>query len=171
VRLRDEPDLTVVGHGPLVGRQLELRAFESALDALSRRQTSCLALNGGQGVGKSRLLTELAGAAARRGYLVFDGRATELERDMPFGVWVDALDDYVRSIGDDGLERLVGDRVVELARVLPSVRAAGRQQEPVLGDERFRAHRAVRFLLERLATQRPVVVVLDDLHWADDASL
>jgi DNA-binding CsgD family transcriptional regulator len=171
VRLRDKPDLTVLGHGPLVGRQLELKTLESALDALSHRRTSYLALSGAPGVGKSRLLTELAGAAARRGYLVLGGGATELEREMPFGVWVDALDDYVRSIGSDGLQRLVGERVSELARVLPSVRAAGRQQEPVLGDERFRAHRAVGFLLERLAAQRPVVVVLDDLHRADDASL
>ena len=63
------------------------------------------------------------------------------------------------------------DAVGELADVLPSLRArAGRPQASV-ADERYRAHRAVRKLLELLAAERPLVLVLDDLHWSDGASI
>ena len=61
--------------------------------------------------------------------------------------------------------------MAELARVLPSAAAGGDIALGGLHDERFRAHRAVRALLQRLAEQRPVVLVLDDVHWADDASV
>ena len=79
------------------------------------------------------------------------GRGAELEQDLPFGVWVDALDDHVAWLGPERLERMLGDRVAELARVLPSVSAGGATPAPALQDERYRAHRAVRALLEQLA--------------------
>ena len=99
------------------------------------------------------------------------GRGAELERDLPFGVWVDALDDHAAWLGPERLKRMLGDRVAELARVLPSVSAGDAAPAPALQDERYRAHRAVRALLERLAATAPVVVLLDDLQWADDSSL
>ena len=95
------------------------------------------------------------------------GRASELERELPFGVWEDALAEHAALLGVDRLERLVGDQLPELAAVLPAV---GRVPAG-LQDERYRTHRAVRALLEALATRQPVVLALDDLHWADDASL
>jgi DNA-binding NarL/FixJ family response regulator len=156
--------------GPLVGRRQELASLEAALDGLRSPGARWLVLDGEPGTGKTRLLAELAARAQAREHLVLVGRGSEMERDLPFGVWVAALDDHVAALGADRLEALVGDRAAELARVLPS--AASR--EPALGglqDERFRAHRAVRALLVGLAARTPVVLVLDDLHWADDASL
>ena len=99
------------------------------------------------------------------------GRGAELERDLPFGVWIDALDDHADWLGPERLQRMLGDRVGELARVLPSVTAATPAAPLALQDERYRAHRAVRALLERLAAANPVIVLLDDLQWADDSSL
>lgn len=148
-----------------------MRAVEDALARLSGSRSGWLVLSGEPGVGKTRLLAELLDRAGRQRHLVLTGRGAELEREMPFGVWVDALEEHVCSIGQKGLERLAGERVDELARILPCVRATQRPRGAALYDERYRAHRAVRFLIERLAAQRPVVVALDDLHWADDASL
>ena len=70
-----------------------------------------------------------------------------MERELPFGVWVAALDDHVAALGPDRVEALVGDRAAELARVLPSAAASGGAPLGGLQDERFRAHRAVRALL------------------------
>jgi DNA-binding NarL/FixJ family response regulator len=166
------PDTAVVPRGQLVGREPELRAVEDALaPLLSGSSSGWLVLSGEAGVGKTRLLAELFDRASCRRHLVLRGRGAELEREMPFGVWVDALEDHVCSIGRKELERLAGDRVEELARILPCLRSTRHPLGTALYDERYRAHRAVRLLIERLAAQHPVVVALDDLHWADDASL
>src|SRR3954471_23935857 len=154
-------------NGTLLGRRAELAAVDAALEALAARHGAVLAFSGEGGIGKTRLLGELEGRAGAAGALVLSGRASELERELPFGVWEDALTEHAEFLGVDRLERLVGDQLPELAAVLPTV---GRVPAG-LQDERYRTHRAVRALLEALAQLQPVVVVLDDLHWADDASL
>jgi len=151
----------------LLGRRAELAAVDAALERLERRHSAVLAFSGEGGIGKTRLLEELAARAEATGALVLSGRASELERELPFGVWEDALAEHAEFLGPERLERLVGDQLPELAAVLPAV---GRVPAG-LQDERYRTHRAVRALLEALARSQPVVLVLDDLHWADDASL
>jgi DNA-binding CsgD family transcriptional regulator len=161
---------TAVEQGALVGRRRELAVVATALQGIGR-DARFLALSGEPGIGKTRMLEELARRGSERGFTVLTGRGAELERDLPFGVWVDALDDHAAWLGSDRLERMVGDRIAELARVLPSVDAGGAAPAPALQDERYRAHRAVRALLEQLAAAAPVLVLLDDLQWADDSSL
>ncbi len=153
---------------PLVGCRDELAGLTAALGGLRSRGTRWLAVTGEPGIGKTRLLAELCAQAEARDHLVLVGSGAELERELPFGVWVAALDDHVAGLGHARVEALVGDRMTELARVLPS---AGDAPPGGLHDERFRAHRAVRALLQALAERRPVVLVLDDVHWADDASV
>ena len=135
------------------------------------RAARFVAISGEPGIGKTRLLEELGRRAEERDAVVLIGRGAELERDLPFGVWIDALDDHADWLGPERLQRMLGDRVGELARVLPSVTAATPAAPLALQDERYRAHRAVRALLERLAAANPVIVLLDDLQWADDSSL
>ena len=161
---------TSVETSAFVGRRQELAAVAAALQGLGR-DARYVALSGEPGIGKTRLLEELARRATDRGCTVLTGRGAELERDLPFGVWVDALDDHAAWLGSDRIERMLGDRVAELARVLPSIDAGDAAPAPALQDERYRAHRAVRALLEHLAAAAPVVVLLDDLQWADDSSL
>src|SRR5215218_2481460 len=154
----------------LVGRRRELAAVATALQGIGR-DARYVAISGEPGIGKTRMLEELARRGEERGCVVLTGRGAELERDLPFGVWVDALDDHAAWLGPGRLERMLDDRVAELSRVLPSVSAPGAAPAPALQDERYRAHRAVRALLEQLAAATPVVVLLDDLQWADDSSL
>src|SRR4051794_23951929 len=93
-----------------------------------------------------------------------------MERDLPFGVLVDALDDHLDHLEPHRLSRLEDGVRVELARVFPSLSALPTTGVAAAQDERYRTHRAIRSLLETLAT-RPLVVILDDVHWADPASL
>jgi DNA-binding CsgD family transcriptional regulator len=152
-----------------IGRRQELAALDQALDGIKVPRPRWLVVSGEPGIGKTRLLRELAERAAARRHPVFVGRGAELESDMPFAIWIDALDDHVASLGERRLEALIGERVAELARVLPSAGDGGGAGG--LQDERFHAYRAVRALLQRMAMGTPVVLILDDVHWADDASL
>jgi DNA-binding NarL/FixJ family response regulator len=155
---------------PTVGREAELEQLEAALDALAREGSVCVAVEGEPGIGKTRLLGELRRCAEDRGCLVLAGSATEFERDLPFSVWVDALDAYVASQELSLSDVWDAEAVGELAEVIPSLRRSGSGTRTSVADERYRAHRAVRKLLELLAADRPLVVVLDDLHWSDGAS-
>ena len=82
----------------LVGRSEELAVLDGALARLEDGTPGAIELCGEPGIGKTRLLGELARRAAERGHLVLSGRASELERDLPFWIFVDALDEYLRSL-------------------------------------------------------------------------
>jgi len=158
-------------HYRLVGRTDELDALGRARDELERGPPGAIERVGEPGIGKTRLLSELTARAERRGYLVLAGAASELERDLPFSVFVDALDEYVESLDPNELTTLDDDVQAELAHVLPSLSALAAGRAVALQHERYRSHRAVRALLEHLALTRPLVLVLDDFHWADSASV
>ena len=156
----------------LLGRAPELELLRGALDHACEGEGCFVAVLGEAGIGKTRLLGELAELAVARGCLTLGGRAADFERELPYSLLGDALDDYLRSLDPRLLERLATDRLGALAAVFPSLRSLGEAVDyPVSATERFRVHRAVRELLERLAAPRPVVLVLDDLQWADGASL
>ena len=99
------------------------------------------------------------------------GSASELERDLPFWVFVDALDEYAEGLDPRRLEQLDETARTELAHVFPSLSALGNGGGVALQDERYRTHRAVRDLLETLAASKPLVLILDDLHWADSGTI
>jgi DNA-binding NarL/FixJ family response regulator len=155
----------------LVGRAVELDALDHALDELDRGRPCALEVVGEPGIGKTRLLRELGDRAEARGHLVLAGSASELERDVPFAVFLDALDEYLQSVAARTIEGLDADVRAELAPVFPSLADGGGGQASGLQLERYRSHRAVRKLLELLADEKPLVLVLDDVHWADAASV
>ena len=159
-----------VATAPLVGRAEELALLDGALAELARGEWKAVELVGEPGIGKTRLLAELATRASHREQLVLSGSASELERDLPFWVFVNALDDYVRGLDPRLLDLLDPDVRAELANVFPSLSHLADQDDPSQ-RERYRTHRAVRELLERLTATRPLVLILDDVHWADPASV
>jgi ATP/maltotriose-dependent transcriptional regulator MalT len=153
----------------MVGRTTELGLLDGALADVERSRPAALALVGEPGIGKTRLLTELGERADARGALVLSGSASEFERDLPFWVFVDALDEYVQSVEPHRLADLDEDARADLGHVLPSLARDGRGG--LLQAERYRTHRAVRALLEALARPKPLVLLLDDLHWADSGTI
>ena len=155
----------------LVGRTSELSLLDLALSRLERQGPVALALVGEPGIGKTHLLSELCARAERRGYLVLSGSASELERDLPFWVFVDALDEYLRGLEPRRLAGLDEADRVQLGHVFPSLDADGAGVGAGQRDERFRTHGAVRRLFETLAVTKPFVLVLDDVHWADAGTI
>jgi DNA-binding NarL/FixJ family response regulator/tetratricopeptide (TPR) repeat protein len=149
----------------IVGRARELAQLESLLGAVRSGRGRSIEIAGEPGVGKTALIAELSARAG--GWQVLTGRGTEFEADVPFGIFADALDDAVAALGPDRAKRLSGDRLGELATMLPSIAAP----TPSLDGERHQLHYAARALLAGMADARPLLLVLDDVHWADPASL
>ncbi len=154
---------------PIVGRDTEVERMLSVLDGLETG--AVVAVEGEPGIGKTRMLAELASAADERRFVVLEGRGNEGELDVPFAPFLAALDDYLGSVNPRVLRPEDADGRNELARIFPSLAALGdRGAEPVQ-EERYRSHRAVRALLEGLAARQPLLLIIDDAHWADSASI
>src|SRR3954447_6596804 len=114
---RDTLRATLIARSPPHNRTTLVRALSRNLE----RRSVALVLVGEPGIGKTRLLAELAARADERGQLVLYGSASELERELPFWVFVDALDEYVQGLEPRRLEALDDDVRTELAQVLPSL--------------------------------------------------
>jgi len=153
------------GTSRLTGRERELSVVEQVLDGRS----GCLTIVGEPGIGKTRLTEALRERVEAREGVVLRGGGAEFEGDVAFGVIVDALDRSVAALGNEP-GRIGAATVAELARVFSAL-PGGHGPAPGLDAERFRLHHAVRAVLEHLAAERPVALVLDDLQWADAASL
>src|ERR1700755_105151 len=157
---------------PLVGRDRELEVLGQLLEETCAHNSRFVFVTGEPGIGKTCLLLELIREAERRGCLALRGSAAEFERELPFGLVVDAFDEYLESLDPREFNRLSPEDLRELAGVSPPLSSLNPgSDQPTTAAERFRAHRAVRDLMERLAARQPLVVILDDLHWADGASL
>jgi tetratricopeptide (TPR) repeat protein len=149
------------------GRADELAQLDEALAGAVAGTGRVIAILGEAGIGKSRLVAEAAAGAARRGVTVLVGRSYASEQILPFGPWVDALRARVAE-DTELLERLGPGLRAELARVMPEVAAT-----PPAGAGAADVHRvfeSVAQVVERLGGRRPLLIVLEDLHWADELS-
>ncbi|MDQ5832734.1 MAG: AAA family ATPase [Actinomycetota bacterium] len=131
-------------------------------------------VGGEPGSGKSRLVREFATTAADDGALVLYG-ACDAVVHTPYGPFVEALDHLAKVLDPDELSAALGTTGGELTRLLPelAVRVAG-LPAPVKADpdtERHRLHTAVNDLLTSVGRERPVLLVLEDGHWADAPTL
>jgi DNA-binding CsgD family transcriptional regulator len=157
--------------GAVVGRKRELAELDLALGRLANRQPWVIQLVGEPGIGKSRLVAELAQRAEARRCLVLVGRAAEFEQDVPFGAIIDALNDHLGALDSADVRALQPHALQELAHVFPSLSGFADDTSAPRGQaDRYRFHYALRAVLERLAARRPVLIALDDVHWADPAS-
>jgi DNA-binding CsgD family transcriptional regulator len=162
----------LVGKRGLVGREAELGVVEGLVRALRNGQGGALYVAGEPGIGKTALLGEGLERSRQHGCLTLSGRAAELELELPFAVFTDALEHHLRSSQWAGVESLDDEQLALLAIVLPSLAwRRVRGHAAAQPDERHRLLRAMRALLESLASRQPLVLALDDLHWADAASV
>ena len=162
--------------GVFVGRQREMGELKGALeDALSGRGR-LVTLVGEPGIGKTRTSEELATYARMRGAQVFWGRCYEEQGVPPYWPWVQAIRSYVREREPEQLRSEMGAGAADIAEVVSDVRARLPELEPApsLDDPeqaRFRLFDSIAAFLRTSGQKQPLLIVLDDLHWADKPSL
>ena len=175
------PDATTAhnaarGLSPFVGRAKQLslldRLHEHVLTGLGGR---AVIVWGEAGIGKTRLMEEVGARAAGRGALVLWGRSLEDEGAPAYWPWMQVLRALHRSVDIDVIQRAVGMHGSELAILSPELGGADSDQQPSSthsgAEARFRMFDAVAMMLQDLAKEHPLVLMLDDLHDADRASL
>ncbi len=158
---------------PMYGRSTELDAVSAVLSGLDRDDVPLVEVTGDPGLGKTRLLAEAAVLAKQRGLVVLWGRAEEAERYAPFFPLADALTDHLAEAGAVVMDRLVMDSpyLATLMTAFPDVRSVSGITLPFGKASRHCLFRAARTLVERLTWGRGAVLILDDVHWADEYSI
>lgn len=155
-----------------VGRDRELAVLEDCLAAALVGRPSVVLCRGQPGIGKTRLAEELSAAARAAGAVVVWGRAPEAAGAPPYWPWRQIL----RAVGDGtNLRDLARDLrlTADLARLAPDLFPDEPQDALVPGtaEDRFRLFDAMDRLLRLLSQDQLLLIVLDDVHWADDSSL
>jgi ATP/maltotriose-dependent transcriptional regulator MalT len=150
-----------------IGRRAELAQLDAALSHARTGHAGLLFVAGESGVGKSRLVDHFAGRAKADGVRVLWGDCIDLgDSELPYAPIVSALRNLVRA-GHPVLDDL-GPARPELARLLPELGTPGDLLvEPYAGSAQGRLFELLLMLFERLASESPLLLVIDDLHWAD----
>ena len=175
IATRLPPALRPAPNVPFVGRATQLRRLCSLLDASSEGGRRIALVGGEPGSGKTRLARELAERATRDGHRVLYG-ACDPEVRTPYEAVVDALEPALAEAGADPLAALDQRAWAQLRRLLPALGPAAAEDPGVATGadpetERHHLHAAINALLTGLAQAQPLVLILDDLQWADASSL
>jgi DNA-binding CsgD family transcriptional regulator len=151
----------------IVSREEELARAEGVIGRALDGDGAVLLVEGPAGIGKTRLMMEICATASRAGLVVLTARGSELEQGFAFGL--------VRQAVEPALERVdAADRARLFAGVVRPATAALSGELGADGEARPESHAVLNglfWLLARLAAQAPVLLALDDVHWADEGSL
>jgi predicted ATPase len=153
--------------GRLVGRDIEFARMLTLLDDAASRQAVVALVSGDAGVGKTRLVTEVTRRAAASGFTVLSGHCAELGESVPYLPLADALRNAAQA--PETVPRLMealASRPV-LGRLLPEGETSAAADGENMGMARQQMFGAVLGLLGELAAAAPVLLVFEDLHWAD----
>ena len=153
--------------GPLVGRAAELAVFEQAWERVEGGNRQAVFIGGEPGAGKTRLAAEVAGTLADHGVAVLVGSSTA-DADVPYAPFAEALDRLLIATPPDTITEPLGDAGPQLRRLSAQVDRhlpdTGRAED--VGSPRQALFDALTGFLRRLAIDRPIALILDDLHWA-----
>ena len=161
---------------PYVGREHERAEFASWLDQARKGNGSLVLIGGEPGVGKTRFTEEAAADATGQGAQVLVGRCYEIEGAPPYVPFVEILEQALAAAPSPGAFRaFLGDDAPEVAKLLPLLRRLFTDIPPPLElpteQERHFLFNSLRDVLSRSATERPLFLVFEDLHWADEGTL
>jgi predicted ATPase len=167
-----------------VDRRQEMASLTALLSQAQAREPAFALVGGEAGVGKTRLVREFSAQAAEAGFLVLTGQCVELGAEgLPLAPLVDALRALTRSLHPEAVAEVLGPARPGLARLLPELApaaGAGQAAEIERGNggvlagadvPKARLLELVLGLLHRLSAARPVLLVIEDLHWADQSTL
>jgi len=161
----------------LIGRRAELADLAAAFATVRRGDPATVLLGGEAGVGKSRLAAEFADQVRAQGGRVLTGGCLELGAvGLPFAPFTAVIRDLLREEGAAAVGGLLGGRTGEIARLLPDLVAAEPAEgaapaaDVYPGEGRGRLFEQLLTLVEQLAERGPVVLVIEDLHWADPST-
>ncbi|MEX2145654.1 MAG: AAA family ATPase [Candidatus Rokuibacteriota bacterium] len=153
----------------LAGREAAMESLSGCLDRAAAGRRQIVVITGEAGVGRTRLVEWLAAEATRRGGRVLAGQGNETQRAVPFGLLVELLRFHVVH-NTAAAAVLDAECRVQLSSLFPELARTGAPPAP-LATSTTRLFGAVTQLLEQTAAERPLTLVAEDVHWADDASL
>jgi len=160
---------------PLIGRSAELALLSRTIDEAAQRSGRSVFLVGEGGIGKTRLATAAAERAARNGWTVATGRAYPVETGVPYALFSDALLPLLRKLDPATLSVLSRGGSAELGYLFPTLASGGDRQRPTGGTDaaEVKARLLWNFtqFLGRLAAKQPLLILLENLQWADASSL
>ena len=157
----------------LVGRGTELSSLIGGLESAAAGEPVVVLVGGEAGVGKTRLVEEAAARARAGSARVLTGSCIEVGGEgLPLSPVVDVLRSLMRQMPDDELDEVLGPARIELARLLPELDPRTPASAAPAGAEgNARVLELVFGVIQRLAADRPLMLVIEDLHWADRSTL
>ncbi len=159
---------------PFLGRTQELEQLSAALDRAAAGEPNAVIVGGEAGVGKSRLVGELARRASAAGAWVLVGSCIEATEDgLPYSPIAEALRNLMRATSGSERADVLGPGAHEIARLVPELRRTLEPEEdsgPAGPTSRARLFETVRDVLGRLGERAPVLLVVEDAHWADSST-
>ncbi|MCH7736438.1 MAG: AAA family ATPase [Chloroflexi bacterium] len=158
-----------------IGRQREIALLEAALMEALNGRAQIVMLAGEPGIGKTRTAVELAAHAEKQGAQVFWGRCHEDQGAPPYWPWVQSIRAHVQNDSAARLTDEMGPGAAVIAEIVPEIllKIDDLDAPPALEPEqaRFRLFDSITTFLKNAAGNQPLVLVLDDLQWADRSSL
>jgi class 3 adenylate cyclase/tetratricopeptide (TPR) repeat protein len=159
----------------LAGRDRELQRLGELLAKASIGQGRLVVVDGEPGIGKSRLIDEVRTVAHRQGFLTLMAQCYEEEGSVPYRPLVDLLEGALQVLPHHELTTVLAEGAAEFVKVMPNLRLVAPQipKPAEMPPEQTRTYlfRAVREVVEQAGRQAPLLVTIDDLHWADPATL